>query len=190
MKKIAFTMASILVATGAAFADDHTTLTTKNYVDSGLRAVYQKAQTAETKADNAASAAATNADAITNIQTTLGDGETSGLIKDVNDLKAADYLTADDIAGKADQSDLDTLSETVAGHTTAISELQTQVNAIDTSTYTGEKGVAVDNTTHKVGLSVPAAAATDGNPYVYKNGAWVPLDVEDTWDASILTGGN
>ena len=42
MKKIAFTMASILVATGAAFADDHTVLTTKNYVDSGLRAVYQK----------------------------------------------------------------------------------------------------------------------------------------------------
>ena len=81
MKKIAFTMASMLVATGAMAAGENATLTTKNYVDSGLRAVYQKAQSAEAKADAAQTAAENNANAITNIQTTLGDGITSGLIK-------------------------------------------------------------------------------------------------------------
>lgn len=198
MKKIAFTMASILVATGAAFADDHTTLTTKNYVDSGLRAVYQKVKA--------------NGDAITNIQTVLNGDETTetpGLIQDVADLKAADFLTADDIAGKADQSDLDTLSgtvttlqttvegkadastvttlsETVGEHTTAIAGLQDQIDAIDTTALTGEKGVTVDTTTHTVSLSVPEGAANDGNTYVYKDGAWTALDVEDEWNPNIL----
>ncbi len=194
-------MASMLVATGAMAAGENATLTTKNYVDSGLRAVYQKALSAETKADAAQTAATNNANAITNIQTTLGDGTTSGLIKDVAELKNA----TGDISGKADQADLDALSGTVStlsdkvnnattGLDTKASQadldaLQQQVNGIDTTAYTGTNGVVID-ANHQVGLSVPAAAANDGNAYVYKNGAWTALDVEDTWDASILTSGN
>lgn len=196
MKKIAFTMASMLVATGAMAAGENATLTTKNYVDSGLRAVYQKAQSAEAKADAAQTAAENNATAITNIQNTLGDGITPGLVKDVADLKTA----TGDISGKADQSALDALSATVAGHTTSITDLQDnkadktaldalqqQVNGIDTTAYTGTNGVAIDAETNQVGLNVTAET---GKMYVYTSTGWDEIPVADTWDAGILTSGN
>ena len=196
MKKIAFTMASMLVATGAMAAGENATLTTKNYVDSGLRAVYQKAQSAEAKADAAQTAAENNATAITNIQNTLGNGTTPGLVKDVADLKTA----TGDISGKADQSALDALSATVAGHTTSITDLQDnkadktaldalqqQVNGIDTTAYTGTNGVAIDAETNQVGLNVTAET---GKMYVYTSTGWDEIPVADTWDAGILTSGN
>ena len=196
MKKIAFTMASMLVATGAMAAGENATLTTKNYVDSGLRAVYQKAQSAEAKADAAQTAAENNAADITNIQNTLGNGTTPGLVKDVADLKNA----TSDISGKADQSALDALSATVAGHTTSITNLQDnkadktaldalqqQVNGIDTTAYTGTNGVAIDAETNQVGLNVTAET---GKMYVYTSTGWDEIPVADTWDAGILTSGN
>lgn len=142
-------MASMLVATGAMAAGENATLTTKNYVDSGLRAVYQKAQSAETKAAAAQTAAENNAAAITNIQNKLGDGETSGLIKDVADLQSA---VADvDYSGKADKADLEALSETVAGHTTSITNLQdnkADKTALDTlsGTVAGKADASTVNT--------------------------------------------
>ena len=189
-------MASMLVATGAMAAGENATLTTKNYVDSGLRAVYQKAQSAEAKADAAQTAAENNATAITNIQNTLGNGTTPGLVKDVADLKNA----TSDISGKADQSALDALSATVAGHTTSITNLQDnkadktaldalqqQVNGIDTTAYTGTNGVAIDAETNQVGLNVTAET---GKMYVYTSTGWDEIPVADTWDAGILTSGN
>lgn len=218
MKKIAFTMASMLVATGAMAAGENATLTTKNYVDSGLRAVYQKAQSAETKAEAAKSVADANATAIQNLQTAIEGVDYSGKA-DQADLNAlsetvAGHTTAisgleTSVAGKADASTVSALSETVAGkadastvsalsgtvdqHTTAINNLQSTVEGLNDSdtTYTAGTGIAIDTANNNaIGLSVPAAAANDGNAYVYKNGAWTALDVEDTWDASILTSGN
>ena len=54
MKKTALTgfMASMFVATGAAFAaEGDTALTTKKYVDDGLRAVYRRASDTYTKSE-------------------------------------------------------------------------------------------------------------------------------------------
>lgn len=112
MKKIAITgfMSSILMATGAMAAPgDLSILTTKNYVDSGLRAVHSAAQSG---ISTNASAISTNASNISALQTTVGEhqsainqhaglidglsnvvsgnGETTfGLVGDVNDLKNA-----------------------------------------------------------------------------------------------------
>lgn len=69
MKNLTFTgiMASILMTTGAAFAAGEVelaTLTTKGYVDAGLKAVYKTAATAASDASTNASNIATNSAAI------------------------------------------------------------------------------------------------------------------------------
>lgn len=96
MKKIVFSgfMASVLMASSAAFADESATaLTTKNYVDSGLRAVYRVATGAENGAVKDLQTAVGDSTGglvkdVTALQTTVG-SSTSGLVKDVADLKNA-----------------------------------------------------------------------------------------------------
>lgn len=160
MKKIAFSglMTSLFVMTGAAFADESATaLTTKNYVDSGLRAVYQKASAAESAASaNTSSITALqsavnqHAELIDGLTSAIGDGE-SGLVADVAGLQSAmsaiesaGYLTLDDIAGKADQSALDALSSTVSGLSSAVSGKadQSAVDALSANVSGLETAVA------------------------------------------------
>lgn len=164
MKKIAFFgfMASILTASGAAFADD-ASLTTKGYVDRGLRVVYQTMDAA--KADK------TTVDTLSGTVNTLSDvitDETSGL------------------ESKASQASLDTLTQTVNGKadSATVTALQQQVNtlsgAVDGIEYTGQNGVTVTEN-DEIELAIPGDA-TSGSKYVYTVGTgWSPLSVEDTF---------
>lgn len=155
MKNIKLTgfMASLLMTTGVAFADEaDASLTTKKYVDAGLRAVYQVA-------DGAATDAATNASAITNLQSSVS--EHADAINQLGEL-----------VGSVAEGE---------GLAYDVSVLQSTVNNLDGVAYSGTNGVTVSD--HQVGLDVEAE---EGNMYVYTTEGWQPLPVENTWDSSIL----
>jgi len=109
-------IASLLMASGSAIAaEGDASLTTKHYVDEGLRAVYRTAT--ESAAENAAS--------ITNLQTTLS----TALGEEAT--RATTAETALDERLTTAESDIDELQETV--------------NALDGVAYEGENGVYVED---------------------------------------------
>jgi len=178
MNKIMFSgfMASIVAASSTAMADGvASSLTTKNYVDSGLRAVYSTASSASTKADNALSQLET-------ISGTLG-GTDSGLVSDVVDLQAT--------VGNASSGlvrDVDALESAVGDNTRG---LVYRVNMLEATSheYTAGNGVTINSNdgVNTVGIKgMTAATETDGKMYVFKNGSLSEMPVEDTWDDSIL----
>lgn len=175
MKKVMFSgVMALLVGTSAAVADDSTTLTTKNYVDSGLRAVYQKAQTAESAASTASETATAASDKVDALESVIGDS-TDGLVKDVADLQgvvgdSTDGLVKDvaDLQDTVGNTALTTTADTVTG---AINELKTTIDTLDNL---GTDGLGNNKT------------------YVLKTnasgeGSWSELEVVNTWDPSVLT---
>lgn len=130
MKKTALTgvLATMLMTTGAAFANEPevtlSTLTTKNYVDSGLRFVYQAAQdaatSAATNAGNISSLQTTvngQGSTITGIQNTIGSTETSGtMLYNINQLQTK--VSA--LEGAGFGADITALEESVAANSASI----------------------------------------------------------------------
>jgi hypothetical protein len=179
MKKatIAGFIASILVTTGAAFADaTDAALTTKGYVNEGLAFVYGVANS---------KASAESVTALT--ETVAGKAD------------AADVTAlTETVAGKADQSDLTTLSNAVNNEETGLATkasqadltaLQNQVDGLDIETYDNGTGIAIDDQ-NKIGLDLPDNP-TSGAPYVYKPGTgWRELEVENSWNSTFLTNPN
>lgn len=209
MKKIVFSgfMASVLMASSAAFADDNTTLTTKNYVDSGLRAVYRVA----TGAENGA---------VKDLQTTVGATGTggnasTGLVGDVEALQdAIGTAGTGGNAGTGLTGDVEALQDTVGDSTGGlvkdVDDLQDDVTALQTTVgdassglvkrvndleessivYTAGKGISVTpgaNTGDPATISLNGAPSTnDGKTYIFKDGTLEELPIVNTWDASIL----
>ena len=164
MKNVTITgiMASMLMTTGVAFAagEADAFLTTKNYVDAGLRAVYQTASDAASDASTNASniatnsaAIASNASSITTLQGTVGEHTTS----------------------------IATNAENIAANASSITALQAAISGLDGAAYSGVNGVTISD--HNVSLNVNA---TEGNMYVYTSSGWSELDVVDTWNSSVL----
>ena len=170
MNKIIFSgfMASIMMASSAALADEAaSSLTTKNYVDSGLRAVYSTASSAATDATTALGQIETLSGTtdglvtdVSGLQGTVGNSE-SGLVHDVNAL------------------------ETVVGNSE--SGLVQRVDQLEATSrvYSAGDGITINNN-GVVGIN-GAAETEEGKMYVYKDGALSAMPVEDTWDASIFT---
>ncbi len=215
MKKIVFSgfMASVLMASSAAFADDNTTLTTKNYVDSGLREVYKVATGAENGAVKDLQTAVGDSTGglvkdVADLKTAVGDS-TDGLVKDVDDLKgtvgdSTDGLVkdVDDLKGTVGdstnglvkdvddlQGDVTTLKTTVGD---ASSGLVKRVNDLEESSivYTAGKGISVTpgaNTGDPATISLNGAPSTnDGKTYIFKDGTLEELPIVNTWNASVL----
>ena len=200
MKKIVFSgfMASVLMASSAAFADDNTTLTTKNYVDSGLRAVYRVATGAENGAvkdlQTAVGTAGTGGNAGTGLtgdvealQDTVGDS-TNGLVKDVDDLQTA---VGDSTGGLVkDVDDLQTaVGDSTGGLVKDVADLQSAVDDLEAASQEYVAGTGINITENaqgknEVGLGI--SNPVSGASYVFKDGAWSALEIENTWDASIL----
>jgi len=174
MKKIAITgfMASIMMASGAAMADI-TSLTTKGYVDDGLRAVYSVAKGAADDVADLETEVSVHDSAISTLQ--------SNLTTEAGARESADSA----INAKIGSTSIGVEGTTITG---AIKTLQDTVGGLDGTEYTGTNGVTVSG--HSVELALPENPVA-GASYVYKPGTgpgtgWTALSVEDTWDASIL----
>lgn len=167
-------MASVSMVSVAAYADDNTTLTTKNYVDSGLRAVYKAAN--EGLATKASQSDLEGVDGrVQTLESTVGD-TTGGLVADVATLKGV--IGSDDYTSLTEK--IESLESVVgdneSGLVKQVSTLQTEVN------YTGENGITVNN--RSIGLAIENAVAD--TPYVYQNGTWSALETVDEWNPNIL----
>ena len=167
---------ALLVGSSAAWADDNTTLTTKNYVDSGLRAVYDVAKDASDAIGDANSGLIKD---VNDLKDTVGDS-TDGLVKAVDDLET----TVGD-ANSGLVKDVDDLQTTVgdanSGLVKKVNDLENTVGA----TYTGGVGISVDSN-NQIGLE-GLTGATDNKTYVFKNGQWVELETVNNWNPSVLT---
>ena len=166
MKNVTITgiMVSMLMTTGVAFAagEADAFLTTKNYVDAGLRAVYRTAS-------DAASSAATNAGNITSLQTSVSSN--------------ADNISSLQTAVSSNADNIEALQTAVSSNASDIEALQSAVSSLDSTAYSGVNGVTISD--HNVSLNVDA---TEGNMYVYTSSGWSELDVVDTWNSSVLAG--
>ena len=164
---------SMLVGMGAALADEPTSLTTKNYVDAGLRAVYVVANRADT---------------------ILADSEGNGLVKDFGNLQTT--------VGNSDRGlvkDVDDLQEIVGGEESGlvkdVTDLQDAVAAIqgtadNDTVYTDGTGIVIDaednNSISVAGLAATTEELNQDKKYIYQNGRLTALDIEHVWDPSIL----
>ena len=177
-------MASILMVSGAAFADS-AALTTQGYVDAGLKAVY--------KAIDAVKADADDLDDLTETVGTLSDTvATKADASDVYTKKQIDdkgFLTTASIEGKQDTiSDLSNIRAGAAAGATALqpqADISSLTNdagyltAADVAVYQPVEngGVSIDEE-HNVKLSVTPVS---GSMYVYTSGGWSALNVEGTF---------
>ena len=185
-------IASISMVSASAYATDpdatESALTTKGYVDAGLKYVYKVAEgtengtvkTLKNTIGNTAmgTSAQTVTGAINELNTTInGDGVNSdGLVGDVADL-SDDVADLQDALGDGNGNliNVSTLKETVDGLSAN--------SAIDGA----NTGVRISN--KKIQLDVGNASNTT---YVFKtdgsgNGSWQALEVENSWDPTFLT---
>lgn len=171
MKKIIFSgfMGAMLAV--PAFAVDGTSLTTKNYVDDGLRAVY--------------SASKSYTDSVI-----TGTQENPGLNPRVTQLET----DVDTLADTIGDSDMGTTAPTVTG---AISELKQQIESLDgitdtNTTYAAGDGITISGENNAVsitGLS-GTTGANAGKMYIYQNGALTEMPVASTWSTDGLPNFN
>ena len=187
-------MLGLLMATTSAFATgvDNSALTTKGYVDAGLTYVHNEIQNAI--GDGTTSGLLKD---VSDLQTAVGDGTTSGLLKDVSDLQTAvgDGTTSGLLK---DVSDLQT-------------DVQTNTTAIGTAASGGNAGTGLtgrvetlegqiqnlpsalqsgDGVTISNGTAsitgLDSTTETDGKIYILKNNQAEELPIADTWDNNNL----
>ena len=188
-KKILYGLvASISMATAGAYATDASdnAVTTKGYVDAGLKYVYKVAngisdgavktlQTAVGTTSNGNTPGTGLAGAVETLQGTIGAKGTGGA------------------AGTGLAGDVQSLEQTIGD---ANSGLVQKVNSLEAAskTYTAGDGIKVtpganEGDPSTIGLDVTTSANTT---YVFKtdangNGTWQALEVESTWDPNFLT---
>ena len=196
MKKVMFSsFIALLVGTSYELADDNTTLTTKNYVDSGLRAVYGKI------AETAAGAAYNNTTSGLTANTIQGAvDEIAGQVSVLDDAVGNTTLTTtaqtltgaiEEVKGTADNAANKDLSNLSATGTAVITTAVTNNAAAGTydNTTSGLTATtiqdAIDEVASQQGMNLPTT--TDGTTYVYKDGNWVQLSIENQWSDSVLT---
>ena len=197
MKKIAISsiVLSMFAGAGSAFADvTVNSLTTKNYVDEGLKAVNNKAKTAISTAESALTAAGAAEQKATNALSLIGaasteNTEATGLIGDIESLDA-DYTNLSNTVNGLSQTVGDANSGLVKGVADNAAAIQANTEAIQNlqnqnMNYSEGDGIEIDATTREI--SVKGLADTEnGKQYVYKNGQLQEIDVVTTWDSSIL----
>lgn len=186
-------MASVSMFSIGAYAEDASTsaLTTKGYVDTGLKYVYDaiKGDVTDVQGD------------ITNLQTALSDG--NGGLVDVGDLANTvdDNTTAIDALETAVGNDSAGLVKDVADLKTTVGDntagLVKRVNDLETSSivYTAGDGIKVtpgETSSDPSTIELNINNAQNNTTYVYKtdnsgNGTWQAMEVEDSWNPGFLT---
>ena len=193
-------MSMISIGAYAAPGDDasNSALTTKGYVDAGLKYVYDVAEgtengtvkTLKNTIGNAAlgTSAQTVTGAINELNTTInGDGVNSdGLVGDVAGLQDA----LDD--GNGNLIDVSQLKDTVGDDN---SGLVKRVSELEAASQEYIKGTGIDisqNAQGKNVVSLDLGTTQNNTTYVFKtdangNGAWQAMEVEDSWNPGFLT---
>ena len=203
MKKVLLSslMMGMFCATAAVADTTSTQLTTKNYVDSGLQAVYNKAKGLANAASQAAADAQTTADqavgAISGIQDDINDindyvgnktmnvegvvVQATGLGLDIENLEDDVATLTTDVGNKANLTT--TNKENLVG---AINEIKESVSTLS-GTVTNQQvqagaGVSVQGSTVRVnGLDATTAADAEGL-YVFQGNEAKKLNVATTWN--------
>ena len=134
-------------------------LTTKGYVDAGLKYVYKNA------------ANANYSDAVNYKAGTVG-----------AEIKNIKNKANNPAAGAYDNTDSGLTADTIQG---AIDELAGEIDNLPTGT-TYEGGVGIEVEDGKVGLKGVTASAAANKTYVFKDGSWQELEVEKNWDPDFL----
>ena len=166
MKKIAVSTLVLAMFGGvnAAFADvSVNSLTTKNYVDEGLKAVNNKAKSALTLIGSESTA---------NSEGTGILGDIEVIKNDINSLDT-DYTNLTNVVGADAEHGL---RKEVADNAEAIRALQ---NA--DSSYNQGDGIVIDQQTRTISIN-GAAEAEEGKQYVYKDGTLTELQIVSSWD--------
>ena len=156
-------------------------LTTKYYVDSGLKYVY----------DQLSTSTGNNASNISSIQ-----GDISDIQDDISDIET-------DVSGiKDDIGTMGNLGVTVDdgnGGTTTADNLVDAINAVNAkadaasgaaNSYTAANGVQIDANKEITLKGVPDDNVTNNKMYVFKNGEFQEMPVINQWDSNVLTSGN
>ena len=199
MKKIVFSgLAASMVLVAPAFAEiTNDSLTTKGYVDSGLRALYS---TTKTVTDGLG-------ERVTSLEGIVGENATSGLRGSVatlqNDVTSIETaLVGNDGNGglNATVNGLNTAINGTNGEgglAAAVTQLQTTVQAFqtnggDTTAYTAGENGGITISNHQVSITGLADTKTVENKddlYVYKDGTLEKLSVVKTWNPSFNFAG-
>ena len=181
-------IASISMVSAGAYADpdaSNSALTTKGYVDTGLKYVYDVA----TGASNGTVKNLQND--VTNLQNAIGTagvGNTpgTGLTGDVEALQDA----LDD--GTGNLIDVSTLKDTVGD---ANGGLVKRVNELEAASQEYIEGTGIDISQDAQGknvVSLDLGTTQNNTTYVFKtdtngNGTWQAMEVEDSWNPGFLT---
>jgi len=194
--------ASILmlpVAASAVESNAATALTTKKYVDDGLTYVYGVAKDAQDRVGVLESVVGdgtnigTMATTVSNLDEIVnGDSEDpndTGLVGDVADLQEVINGDSSDPTDTGLVGDVADLQETINGDSsdpndTGLVGRVTALEGNNIADYTGTNGVTVDTTNKQVKLN---GTFNTTDSYVYRNGTWVPLEIESTWSPTFLT---
>jgi len=173
----------MLIATSSAFAVvDNNSLTTKGYVDDGLRAVYTTATGAQNTANTAIQAIGSVASGgnagtglagkVETLEGIVGNAN-SGLQQDVSDLQDTVGEAGNGTAGSG------------TGLTGRVEDLELQMQNVP-SALQGENGVTISSGKASItGLS--STTGSDNKMYILKNNTATELSVATTWDSSVLT---
>ncbi len=170
-----------LFSISAYAADGDDALTTKKYVNDGLSFVYKVAN-------------GTADGAVKTLQQQVGNN-TTGLIKDVNDLKVT---VGDGNTGLSkDVADVKGALSDGEGGLVDVGALQETVSTLQSNskTYNAGAGIevtpgATENDPSTISVKLPEGAQ-NGENYVFQansnGGTWTKMEVADTWDPGFLT---
>ncbi len=190
-----------LFSISAYAADGDNALTTKKYVNDGLSFVYGVANGTENGAVKTLKQQVGDSTTglikdVAGLQSAVGDGTTTGLIKDVNDLKET---VGDGTTGLSkDVADMQNALSNGEGGLVDVGALQQTVSSLQSNskTYSAGAGIKVTpgataNDPSTIGIALPNGA-TDGAKYVFQSdgaggGTWTQMEVADTWNPSFLT---
>lgn len=195
-------MSVSLFSISAYAADGDDALTTKKYVNDGLSFVYGVANGTENGAVKTLKQQVGDSTTglikdVAGLQSAVGDGTTTGLIKDVNDLKET---VGDDTTGLSkDVADVQGALSDGQGGLIDVGTLQETVSTLQSNskTYSAGAGIkvtpgATENDPSTISVKLPDGAQ-NGENYVFQadsnGGTWTKMEVASEWSTSDFLGG-
>ena len=184
MKRLVYGSIAViaLMATSGAMAEvTSASLTTKGYVDAGLKYVHDEIKSVDEVVNGNGTTTTGLVGAVEDLQEAVnGDGSTPGLSEIVN----GNGTTTTGLVGAVGTAG-DGTAGSGTGLTGRVEDLELQMQNVP-SALQGENGVTISNGKAQItGLS--SATGSDNKMYILKNNSAEELSVATTWDSSVLT---
>ena len=197
MKRIVYgsiAVIAMMATSGAMAAVSNDSLTTKGYVDAGLKYVHDEITSVAGDVSALQTTVGDHTTSISALETAVGDGTTSGLLKDVADLQDAvngdgttlglseivkgNGTTTTGLVGAVGTAGNGTAG-TGTGLTGRVEDLELQMQNVP-SALQGENGVTISNGKAQItGLS--STTGSDNKMYILKNNTATELSVVSSW---------